>query len=190
VQASMNVAEKEARLADLFGRQAVQDCLLRAALGNDLQDAALWKSAYWPDATEDHGWYQGNAHAFIDETVPLLLETMDETWHQVGNMIVRIDGDRACAQSYFFAYCRVKAAGDGRSDLFAGGRCVDRLERRSDEWRIAARITKGDWVRQATGSADWSTPVLQGYVPKYGLRAPDDPFWRVFGRRLHPQGDQ
>jgi hypothetical protein len=105
-------------------------------------------------------------------------------------MIVRIDGDRACAQSYFFAYCRTKTADDGRGDLFAGGRCVDRLERRSDEWRIAARITKGDWARQAMGSADWSRPVMQGYVPKYGLRAPDDPFWRVFGRRLHAQGDQ
>jgi hypothetical protein len=75
----MNDREKETRLADLFGRQAVQDCLLRAALGNDLQDAELWKSAYWPDATEDHGWYQGNAHAFIDETVPLLLDTMGKT---------------------------------------------------------------------------------------------------------------
>jgi hypothetical protein len=118
----------------------------------------------------------------------LLLETMDETWHQVGNIIVRIDGDQACAQSYFFAYCRVRAA-DKRNDLLAGGRCVDRLERRADEWRIAARITKGDWVRELAGSADWSRPVLQGYVPKYGLRDVDDPFWRVFGRRLHPRDD-
>jgi hypothetical protein len=187
VQGSMSDREKEVRLTNLVEREAVRDCLLRAALGNDLQDAALWKSAYWPDATEDHGWYQGNAHAFIDETVPLLLETMDETWHQIGNMIVLIDGDQACAQSYFLAYCRIKAPDGGRSDLFAGGRCVDRLERRSQEWRIAARITKGDWVRETTGSADWSKAVLKGYAPKYGLRDIDDPFRRVFGHRLHPQ---
>lgn len=182
----MRCDDSERRLAELCEREAVRDCLLRGALGNDLQDAELWKSAYWPDATEDHGWFQGNAHAFIDATVPMLLETMDEAWHQIGNILVRIDGAHAQAQSYFFAYCRMKGPAGTRSDLFAGGRFVDRLEQRSGEWRIAARITKSDWVREAAGSADWSKAVMQGHIPRFGMRDRDDPYRTVFAGALHP----
>jgi SnoaL-like domain len=172
------------RVAELVDREAIRECLVRCICGNDLPDAALWKSAYWPDASEDHGWYQGNAHVFVDQTVPMLLETMDEAWHQIGNMLIILEGDRARAQSYFLAYCRLKKPQGERSDLFAGGRFLDRLERRVGEWRISARITKGDWVRELPGSADWSKPVMQGFTPRFGMRRDDDPYRQLFSDTL------
>jgi hypothetical protein len=173
--------DSEERIQELLSREDIRECLLRGSTGNDLQDAELWKSAYWPDATEDHGWYQGNAHDFIDRTVPMLLQTMDEAWHLIGNTLVQVEGEQARAQSYFLAYCRLKEAGGARRDLFSGGRFLDRLERRKGEWRISARISKGDWVRETDGSADWSKSVLNDYVPRLGLRDADDPFRRLFG---------
>lgn len=178
------MSDRERLFQELIDREAIRDCLLRGALGNDLQDAELWKSAYWPDACEVHAWYKGNAHAFIDETVPMLIETQDEAWHQVGNMMIRVDGDSARAQTYFFAYCRLKVAEDGRQDLFAGGRYVDKLEKRNGEWRIAERFTKSDWVRHFDDSADWSEPSMNGYVPSYSMRAGDDPVRRFFAEKL------
>lgn len=175
---------KDKLLQELIDREAIRDCLLRGTLGNDLQDAELWKSAYWPDAYEDHAWYKGNAHAFIDETVPMLLETMDEAWHQIGNMMIRVDGDSARAQTYYFSYCRLKASDAERRDLFAGGRYVDKLENRQGEWRIAERFTKADWSRNFPDSVDWNAPSLNGYVPSYSMRASDDPVRRFFGDRL------
>ena len=175
---------REALLQELIDREAIRDCLLRGALGNDLQDVELWKSAYWPDAHEDHAWYQGNAHAFIDETVPMLLETMDEAWHQIGNMMIHVEGERARAQTYYFGYCRLKGDDAGPRDLFAGGRYVDRLEKRRGEWRIAERFTKSDWSRRFPDSADWDAPSLNGHVPSYGMRSADDPVRRCFGDRL------
>lgn len=180
----MNTSEKDRLLQELINREAIRDCLLRGALGNDLQDAELWKSAYWPDANEDHAWYKGNAHAFIDETVPMLIEAMDEAWHQVGNMMIRVDGDSARAQTYYLAYCRLKQPDGGRRDLFAGGRYVDKLEKRKGEWRIAERFTKSDWVRHTPDSTDWNQPSMNGYIPSYGMRAPDDPVRRFFGDTL------
>ena len=160
-------------LADLV---AIQQCLSRAALGNDLLDAALWKSAYWPDGTEDHGWYQGNAHAFIDQTVPMLEQQMETTWHAMALPAVTIDGYTARAITCFTAYVRFKPDAEGKSnDLISGGRYVDRLERRDGHWRITARISKGDWIRVDPASYEWGQPGLGGHVPQMGMRAPDDP---------------
>ena len=180
----MTGEEKDRLLLELVDREAIRDCLLRGALGNDLQDAELWKSAYWPEAYEDHAWYKGNAHAFVDETVPMLIEMMDEAWHEVGNMLLRVEGDTARAQTYYFAYCRLKTPEGGRRDIFAGGRYVDKLEKRVGEWRIIERFTKSDWVRNTPDSVDWNQPSMNGYMPSYSMRSPDDPVLRFFGDRL------
>lgn len=176
--------DKDVLLQELVDREAIRDCLLRGALGNDLQDAQLWKSAYWPDAHEDHAWYRGNAHAFVDETVPMLVETMDEAWHQVGNVMVRVEGNEANAQMYFFSYCRLKQPDQGRRDLFSGGRYVDRLEKRNGEWRIIERHTKTDWVREFPDSINWDRQVMPGCTPSYSMRGVDDPVRRFFGDRI------
>jgi len=109
---------------------AIQQCLGRAVLGNDLLDAAMWKSAYWPDATEDHGWYVGNAHRFIDETMGMLERDMDTTWHALGVPVIAVDGDEARSIACFTAYVRMKGAqGAVPDDLISGGRYIDRLNR-------------------------------------------------------------
>ena len=184
VNENSKAQEKDRLLQQLVDREAIRDCLLRGALGNDLQDAVLWKSAYWPDAYEDHAWYRGNAHAFVDETVPMLVDMMDEAWHQVGNMMIQVEGDHARAQTYYFSYCRLKQPNEGRRDLFAGGRYVDKLEKRNGEWRIIERFTKSDWVRNFDDSIDWNASSMNGYVPDYTMRAPDDPVRRFFGDTL------
>jgi len=155
---------------------AIQQCLGRAVLGNDLLDAAMWKSAYWPDATEDHGWYVGNAHRFIDETMGMLERDMDTTWHALGVPVIAVDGDEARSIACFTAYVRMKGAeGTVPDDLISGGRYIDRLKKRDGIWRIAHRISKGDWIRVDPASYEWGKPGLGGHVPQMGLRAADDP---------------
>jgi hypothetical protein len=178
-------------IEEALDRLAIHDVLARQAMGNDTLDADLWKSAFWPDATEDHGWYDGNAHAFVDETVPMLLADMAATWHQVGLPLLAIEGATARSVSCFFAYCRMRAT-DGRpeSDLLSGGRYVDRLEKRAGRWRIARRISKGDWIRFDPPAFDWNQPSINGHVPRMGLRAPDDPARLLFGRCFFADGGE
>ena len=160
---------------------AIQRCLARAVMGNDMLDAAMWKSAYWPDATEDHGWYVGNAHAFIDETMDMLVREMDMTWHAVGMPVIVTDGDRARSVAPFTGYVRLIDPGNAdTSDLVCGGRYIDRLERREGVWRISHRTSKGDWARLAPSNYEWDQPGLGGHVGQMGQRAPGDPARGLF----------
>ena len=53
-----------------------------------------------------------------------------------------IDGDMAHAETYFLF---VSMNRTGKPVTLGGGRYVDRLERRSGRWAIAARVTLRDW---------------------------------------------
>lgn len=172
----MTVLEQPIDAAAALDIFAIQQCLGRAVLGNDLLDIPLWKSAYWPDATEDHGWYHGNAHRFIDETLVMLERDMDTTWHAPGVPVIVVDGIKARSIAYFTAYVRLKATDGGEpQDLLSGGRYIDRLEKREGVWRIMHRISKGDWIRIDPASYEWGQPGLGGYIPQMGMRATNDP---------------
>lgn len=160
------------RIAD---RLAIHDCLHLNVAATDLLDSGMWKSTYWPDGEEDHGWYVGNAHRFIDETLVSLQDSMDTCWHQLSNVIIAFDDDCARVLTYFYAYCRMIAKDGTRWDSFSGGRYIDRFEKRSNHWKIKRRITKPDWVRSEPDSFAWGTEVIPGFVPKLGTRDPNDP---------------
>jgi hypothetical protein len=168
---------------ELADRLAIHDCIARQALGNDTLDAELWKSVFWPDATESHAWFEGNAHAFVAETIPMLQQQMRATWHQLGLPLVTIDGQSARAVTYFFAYCRMRAAeGETPTDLTSGGRYIDRFEKRGETWRILRRVTKADWVRTDPASFVWGRPTMNGHIPRMGMWDADDPARVLFGR--------
>jgi hypothetical protein len=172
--------------AELAAREAIRDCLYRSALANDLCDGKLWKSTYWPDAREDHGYFKGNAHAFVDATLPSISRTMDATWHNLGNIIIRLASPAlAISIAYASVYCRMVADDGRRWDLLAGVRYLDRLQRRGSEWRILDRVTKTDWMREATDSLDWgrADPASGAPMP-LGSRHKDDPVFTLF-----PGGD-
>lgn len=167
-------------------RLAIHDCLYRNCLGTDMLDAEIWKSSYWPDADEEHIWYNGNAHRFVDETVVSLRTTMDATWHNMGNMMIEFEGsNRARCVSYFFVYTRIVGPDGARSDSFSGGRYMDRLEKRDGQWKIRYRITKTDWIRLEKDSFAWGSELFPGLVLKLGMRDPDDPA-RLLLRRESP----
>ena len=175
--------EQTPTLEEVRDRLAIQDCIARQAMANDTLDAELWKSAFWPEATESHGWYEGPVYAFVDETIPMLREQMRMTWHQVGAPLISLDGEAARAVTCFFAYCRLRApAGEAESDLLSGGRYIDRLEKRGGRWRIARRVSKGDWVRHDPASFEWGRPTLNGHIPRMGMWDADDPARVLFGR--------
>ena len=62
--------------------------------------------------------------------------------HHITTQTVEIDGDTAHAESYILGVLTRK--GDGEVSDIAGGRYLDRLERRDGEWRIRARRGIGE----------------------------------------------
>ena len=117
-------------LRRLIDEAEIADCINRNALGCDILDGDMWKSTYWPDAHEDHEWYQGNAHEFIAQVVVSLRTDMDQTFYHISNIIIQVGEYQASAISYFLAYCRIVGEDGLRHDAISGGRYIDKLEKR------------------------------------------------------------
>lgn len=158
-------------LLELADREAIKECLYRYSRGADRLDADMLRTAYWPDVVDNHMTFTGNCEEFIEWSFPIM-KTMDQTQHMVSNILINIHGDFADVESYFYGFQRINGP-DGKFDVIAGGRYVDRMEKREDEWRIIARHVVTDWFRQYPDSADWSNGVM-GLMVDPGGRYPDD----------------
>ncbi|MFT3976230.1 MAG: nuclear transport factor 2 family protein [Sphingomonas bacterium] len=112
------------------------------------------------------------------------------THHQTGNMLIALDGDAAHVETYVTAFHHVPSSAPaqglwaGRSEDYegmAGGRYVDRFERRDGRWKIAERQTLVEWrhdqpvaegglgevpqmFRGQHGDADVSRPVVAAFL--------------------------
>ncbi len=134
-------AREVAALRELLDRQAILDCVHRYARGVDRGDEELVRSAYHPDAVEDHGAFIGD----VDGLVTFLAEAhrpFPAYQRFVTNVSVELDGDLAHAESYYL--CILRRDDKGRL-LANGGRYVDRVERRDGEWRVARRVVVMEW---------------------------------------------
>jgi len=163
----------------LLDKEAIRDCLARFCHGFDRGDADIVKSAYWPDATEDHaGSYEGPVYPWVDEIVEFL-RARHSTWKTHGINLIRISGEEADVESYLFAVSNLPdAAGDDRLVL-TGARYLDRMQKRAGEWRILRRVAVVDWFLDVD-PVDYSKGML-GAPKTFGTFYPDDPASKFFG---------
>jgi hypothetical protein len=133
------------QLEALLDREAIRDCLFRYCRGIDRADEPALRSAYWEDATDCHGAYNGSAAGFIDQALRRL-RAGGRRVHQVNNILIEVHGDVAAVESYFLAFQAAADAPDRQTLLC--GRYADRFERRHGEWRIAARTVVYDWIEE------------------------------------------
>ncbi len=159
-------------LTELADREAIRECLYRYSRGVDRLDAEMLRSAYWPDAIDNHLDFTGNVEEFIAWSFPIM-GSMDQTMHLIGNVLMRIEGDRAEVESYFYGYHRINTPDGAKADVIGAGRYIDNFEQRGGEWRIARRLVQTDWFREYPDSADWEAGML-GMQIALGGRFPDD----------------
>ncbi len=95
-----------------------------------------------------------------------ILTAMRYNMHTVGNMLVVIDGDKADAETYFIGYHSVPNEDGRRMDSFSGGRYLDNLEKRNDEWRIKKRLVTVEWFRDFPDTQYLDTGPFGMKVPR------------------------
>jgi len=122
-------------VATLAAKDGVRDALLRYCRGVDRLDEELLRTAYHPDAIDDHGVFVGPADEFIVWILPLLRDNYVSTSHVLSNQLVEVDGDRAWAETYYTAV-QVHDRTGVRVEERVTGRYLDDFERRDGEWRI------------------------------------------------------
>jgi len=130
-----------ARLEHLLQRQDILDCLIRFSRGMDRFDRELFLSAFHPDAIIAAGEFVGGPVALFDWASALHDHGQSATHHNLLNHSCELDGDVAHTETYYLF------VGRNRDDTnwIAGGRYVDRLERRDGAWKIALRCNAIEW---------------------------------------------
>ena len=167
-------------LAALADREAIRDCLYRYCRGIDRADEAALRSAYWPDATDQHGAHQGSATGFIDQALTRLRQGGRRV-HMISNILIELHGPAAAVESSFIALqTRIDAQGLWH-ETFLCGRYVDRFERRLGEWRVAARTVVYDWLEERPRPELADAPRLFGVRRPVGAQAPLDPVYQLLG---------
>jgi len=145
-------------LTSIVDRETIRDCLARLARGEDRRDAALITSAYGPDATDDHGIFVGTFQEYLAWVVPGAPAVL-VTLHTLGQSLIDLRGDSAMVETHVTSYHRINMGSEER-DLVIGGRYLDRMEKRNQDWRIAKRTMLYDWLTDFGRSADWSQGLL------------------------------
>lgn len=133
----------EAKVAELWDREAIRQCLHRYSRGVDRFDRELVLSAFHPDFLDEHGKFVGTREEFADWAIGQHKGAHLSHQHLLLNHICELDGDTAHAETYFMFVCMNRK---GKPVTIGGGRYIDRLEQRAGEWRIAARVTLRDWA--------------------------------------------
>jgi hypothetical protein len=134
----------------LLDRQAIVDCIHGYARGLDRHDDGMIASAYHADALDHHGDFLGTPEEFIPWANELHAADWSAHHHHLTTETVEIDGDVAHAETYCIGTFLRK---DEPVVDLAGGRYIDRLERRDGEWRIVAREVVIEWVCAADSTA-------------------------------------
>jgi hypothetical protein len=126
-----------ARLGELFDRQDILDALTRFARGMDRFDRDAFLSAFHDDAEIAAGPFVGQPAALYDWARDLHDHGQSATQHVLLNHSCDLDGDTAHTETYYLFAARNR----DDSNWIAGGRYIDRFERRNGAWRVASRST-------------------------------------------------
>jgi hypothetical protein len=152
--------DKAHLLQRLVDRQDILDCLTRFCRGIDRFDTDLFLSAFHPDATIAAGPFVGNPRELAQWAFAMHRQMQSLTQHNLLNHICDIDGEGAHCETYY----QFAARNLDESVMLAGGRYVDRLERRDGAWKIALRTNVIEW-----SCLPPALPLPFGDVPDIGL---------------------
>jgi hypothetical protein len=152
--------DRQAKIDALLDKQEIHERLTAFSRGMDRFDHASYSSAFWPDATMAAGPFVGTPQECWDWAVPMHEAGQILTHHALLNCTIDIDGDVAHTETYYLFVARNR----DESVWQAGGRYVDRFERRGGEWRIAMRHNAIEW-----SCLPPVMPIPFGDVPGIGL---------------------
>lgn len=172
--------DAEQRLQELWDHHLIRQMLATYCHGCDRTDETEMASVYCAQSWDDHGPDKCDGRQFTRLILEKARQTSKMVSHQLGQSLIRLDGDSAAAETYFVA--TMTADKDG-SELMTqlGGRYVDALEREDGAWKIKERLCVRDW--SSTGVIDPGYLASAGFIE--GERGAGDVSWARLG--LMPQ---
>jgi hypothetical protein len=159
----------------LLDKQSIYEVLVTYCRGVDRCDEELIRSVYHDDSFDDHGYWKGPGPDLAPFLAKRLMAANSATTHSITNVLIELDGDLARSEAQVLATLIRRDSNPTEVDV-VGARYLDRLSRRSGEWRIDRRIVVLDW--QTTEVWPETAPPVPTERFTRGARRPDDPSYR------------
>ena len=161
-------------LEELLAEREIRRALVDYCRAIDRFDQALGRTVWHPGATVDYvGIFTGAAEAFME----WIWEThadFEAHSHQITNLTVVLDGDRASSEAYVTVRLRLASR---RADIVSSARYLDRWSRRNGRWAIEHRV----FVRDVYSVYEFSEAT-----PATSRRDGDDLSYGVLGSQPAP----
>jgi hypothetical protein len=135
------------------------------------------RGVYLEDSWDDHGNVQAPGAEFARVMTEQIQAQTSSLSHLLGQSLIKVDGDRAGAETYFVAVSHSTRADGARMCNQLGGRFVDRLQREDGRWLIKHRCVVRDWSISMPVQSDWTAE--SGL--KQGMRSNADPSFAALG---------
>jgi len=124
---------------ELLNFRAIEQLMVRYADRIDANDPEGAAACFAEDGIGKY-WGECRGRKEIAARLGKILDLFSATSHHLSNVSIHLDGDRATAMSYVYAFHRMADTGD---PLHYWGRWVDRLVRVDEGWRFAEREVVG-----------------------------------------------
>jgi hypothetical protein len=151
----MTTAARDAVLQEIIDHHEIKKLLATYCHGCDRADGPLLASTYAEDSWDNHGIYVGpGGPPFAARLTKRLGGTPMRYHHILGQSLIKVTGDEAGAETYFF--CTIVDVDKGGKEVvtFMGGRYVDVVARENGAWKIKNRTCIRDWSKTIEGGSD------------------------------------
>jgi len=169
-------------LSGLIDKQAITETLYRYCRGIDRMDKELLRQVFLADARIQYA--PDHLARSLEEMIEWLWGhhlTFHHHSHQVSNILIELDGERAASEAYLHARLMRRKPGDRMEIYTVMGRYLDRWQKRGAKWWIAERRFLTDFFE----IRETSDLLPEGST--LAVRDPDDitrdPSYEVIDRR-------
>jgi SnoaL-like domain len=155
-----------ARLADIL---AIQQQIYNYCRSVDRLDVPLGHAVFHEDSYADFPTYKGTGQGWIDAVCKEHLNFLHHS-HQVTNVIIHVDGDRAGSEAYVTANLR-QQDGDKLTNRMFSARYIDTWSKRGGRWAIDRRDCVVDFseLRDVTALGNDARSARDSGDPSYGV---------------------
>ncbi len=160
------------QLSDLLAKQAITEAIYRYCRGFDRFDSELVRSTWHPGGRADYGahLYQGTGDGFVAWCWPQH-EASTALAHQVLNILISVDGERAASEAYVRGVLRYRREDTGTVEIVNYGRYVDEWSFKNGRWALEFRRYVQDFCDERT--------IAKEPLPSFGRRGRDDPSYHT-----------
>lgn len=160
------MADTFEQIADKF---AITEQLYRYCRSVDRLDVPLGHAVFHEDGTADYGpqGFRGSGRGAIDWICEAHGHLLAHS-HQVTNVLIELDGDRAGSEAYVTATLRMEREGK-TMQIEVWSRYCDRWSKRDGAWRIDHRdtVTDYDCIREVTPMNRHERAARDPHDPSY-----------------------